>query len=310
MAVPVWMDVDTGIDDAVAVMLAHALQEIEILGISAVCGNTSLKNSFRNTRAMNRLCNSAYPVYAGAEKPLFRKPVHAAYVHGENGLGDVEVKLPEGETVRTEKAWDALYECAKKHEGELRLIATAPLTNIAIAFAKYPDLPGMLNTILIMGGATTEGNTTPCAEFNIYADPEAAQAVLLCGAKIVLCPLDVTEKVYLPEEALKELKDFGNEAGRFVHDSLQKPWAFHKKKGHPGIQMHDSCPVLYLVHPELFKAEEAGVYVETKGSVTAGKTVTDLYSDKQFEKKNALVVLDADSKECIRLIKEAVKSLP
>ena len=309
MKYPVWMDCDTGTDDAVAILALHQLECTEITGFSTVCGNSGLENSYRNTRSLNTICRSAYPVYRGADRPLIRERIHALDVHGKNGLGDVLVPLPENETVYSEPAWDALYAAAKEYEGKLRLIATGPLTNIAIAFTKYPDLPKLISTMLIMGGATREGNVTSCAEFNIYADPDAASIVLRSGVPIVLCPLDVTEKMILTQEDMEELRDCGNDAGKFVYDVLQKPWAFHKSLGNKGVQMHDSCPVLYLAYPEMFEAEEAGVVVETKSELTMGKTVTDLYSDKQFEFKNALVVLDGDPKAFSEKLKELIKGI-
>ncbi len=308
--IPVWMDVDTGTDDAVAIMALHALKETRIVGLSAVCGNTALDNSYLNTRAMNTICGTSYPVYRGADRPLFKEPFHSDKVHGANGLGDVEIPLPENEKIYEEAAWDALYAAAVKEKGELRLVATGPLTDVAIAFMKYPDLPKLLHSVLIMGGATREGNVTPCAEFNIYADPEAAEAVFKSGAKIVMCPLDVTEKVCFSEEEIEEMLSWGNKAGKYVHDILLKPLSFHKGMGHPGVQMHDSCPVLYLAYPELFDGEEAGVVIETKGRITAGKTVTDLYSDKQFDFKNAYVVLDVDAEAFMSKLKECIKACP
>ncbi len=307
--IPVWMDVDTGTDDAVAVLILHALEELEIMGISTVSGNCGLENAYRNTRCLNRVCDSSYPIYKGADGPLLREKVHAAEVHGKNGLGDVVIPLPENEEIRTEAPWDVLYETAKKLNGELRLVSTGPMTNTAIAFTKYPDLPGLIKSMYIMGGATREGNITPCAEFNVYADPEAADIVMKSGVPIVLFPLDVTEKAVLTPEDMDELKESGSRAGIFVHDILQKPWEFHKSMGHPGAQMHDSCPVLYLVYPDMFTAEEAGVAVETKGTITLGKTVTDLYSDKQFDTKNALVVLDVDDDRFRETLKKLIRSI-
>ena len=161
-----------------------------------------------------------------------------------------------------------------------------------------------------MGGGMKEGNVTPSAEFNFFADPDAAEIVLRCGAPIVLCPLDVTEQAVLSAEDMEEIRTFGNEAGRFVHDILQHPWKnFHEKLGHPGVEMHDSCPVLYLEYPELFRGEEAGVYVETRGEKTLGRSVTDLYSDKQFPQKNALVLLTVDTKAFAKKLKELLRSI-
>ncbi len=304
------MDVDTGTDDAVALMLLHALPETTIVGLSAVSGNSPVENTWRNTRCINTILKTSYPVYRGAEKPILRETFHALGVHGDNGLGNVDVPLPADEKIYEEAAWDALRRAAEEHEGSLRLVATGPLTNLAIAFSKYPELPSMLHSILIMGGATREGNVTSAAEFNIYADPDAAEIVLKCGAPIVLFPLDVTETVCMTPEDMEELLSAGNEAGKFVYDVVQYPWInFHKKWGNPGVQMHDSCPVMYLAHPELFDGEEAGVVVETKGTVTLGKTVTDLYSDKQFEFKNALVILEADTKAFMEKLKDMIKSI-
>ncbi|MBR6089072.1 MAG: nucleoside hydrolase [Anaerolineaceae bacterium] len=307
--IPVWMDCDTGTDDAVAIMLAHKLEEIDLLGISTVCGNTVQENSFWNTHRINELMGTSYPVYRGAEKPMLIPLVTAAYVHGENGLGDVEMPLPEYPDVKNESAWDALYACAKDHPHELRLVPTGPLTNIAIAVTKYPDLPGLLHSITLMGGSAGPGNITPAAEFNIYADPQAADIVFRCGAPIVMCGLDVTTQAYLSMEDLNELADSGSKAGCFVKAILMHSFKILQKYGVKGFCMHDSCPVMYLAHPELFEGEEAGVVVETRGTITFGKTVTDLYSDKQFPFRNALVLLKLDREKFNAVLKQAVMSI-
>ena len=307
--IPVWMDCDTGTDDAVAIMLAHKLPELEILGISTVCGNTIQDNAYWNTHRINALMGTDYPVYRGAEKPMVIPLVTAAYVHGENGLGDVELPLPKGVAEQKESAWDALYECARAHPGELRLVPTGPLTNIAIAFTKYPDLPKLLHSITLMGGSAGPGNITPAAEFNIYADPQAADIVFRCGAPIVMCGLDVTTQAYFEMEDLDELAASGKSAGTFVKAILMHSYAVLAKYGVKGFCMHDSCPVMYLAHPELFEGEEAGVVVETRGSFTSGKTITDLYSDKQFSFTNALVILKVDREKFIAILKDAIQSI-
>ena len=307
--IPVWMDCDTGTDDAVAIMLAHKLEEIDLLGISTVCGNTIQDNSFLNTHRINELMGTSYPVYRGAEKPLCIPLVTAEYVHGVNGLGDVELPLPKNMEVRQESAWDALYACAKEHPHELRLVPTGPLTNIAIAFTKYPDLPGLLHSITLMGGSAGPGNITPAAEFNIFADPQAADIVFRCGAPIVMCGLDVTTQAYFEMEDLNEMATIGSKAAVFVKAILMHSYKVLAKYGVKGFCMHDSCPVMYLAHPELFAGEEAGVAVETRGTITNGKTVTDLYSDKQFPFTNALVILKVDREKFIRILKSAILSI-
>ena len=164
--IPVWIDCDTGTDDSVAIMLAHALPELSVIGLSAVAGNSPLYNTFPNTRRVVHLLGADYPVYPGAERPLMREPHVAGKFHGENGLGDVELPLPDTAPEST-FAWDALYATAKRMPGELRLVATGPLTNVAIALTKYPELKQLLHSIALMGGAAVGGNVTPAAEFNM-----------------------------------------------------------------------------------------------------------------------------------------------
>ena len=307
--IPVWMDCDTGTDDAIAIMLAHKLEEIDLLGISTVCGNTIQDNAYWNTHRINGLMGTAYPVYRGAEKPLVIPLVTAAYVHGENGLGDAELPVPENAIVQPENAWDALYACAKAHPGELRLVPTGPLTNIAIAFTKYPDLPGLLHSITLMGGSAGPGNITPAAEFNIYDDPQAADIVFRCGAPIVMFGLDVTTQAFFTMEDVDELAESGTQAGAFVKAILMHSYKILAKYGVKGFCMHDSCPIMYLAHPELFEGEEAGVVVETRGTFTNGKTITDLYSDKQFPFSNALVMLKVDREKFIPILKNAILNI-
>ena len=306
---PVWLDCDVGVDDAIAIMAAHALEEIDLLAISTGSGNAPLEKTFSNAHRMNGLMKTRYPVYKGASRPLIVEPQYAPAFHGENGLGGVELPLPEDAEMHDTPAWDALYDCAKKYPGELRLIAIGPLTNIAIALTKYPALSKLLHTILIMGGAASGGNVTPAAEFNIYADPDAAQIVFKSGVPIVMCGLDVTLQAQLTPQDWDELEALGTPAGKFTKACLQKAWSFLQPIGFAGVAMHDTCPVMYLAHPELFEAEEAGVYVETRGSITRGKTVTDLWSDKQFEKKNAQVVLKVDRDRFIAILKDCIKKI-
>ena len=148
---PVWLDCDVGVDDAIAIMALHALEETDLLAISTVSGNVPLSSTFSNAHRMNGLMKTNYPVYKGADRPLIVQPQYAYTFHGKNGLGDVELPLPEDAKMLDTPAWDALYDCAKQHPGELRLIAIGPLTNVAIALTKYPELRKLLHTILNHG---------------------------------------------------------------------------------------------------------------------------------------------------------------
>ena len=307
--IPVWIDCDTGVDDAVALMLAHALPQLDLCGISVVCGNTTLENAFRNTQRINGLMGTDYPVYRGAEKPLLKELRISTAFHGENGLGNVELPLPKNAVDCQEKAWDALFACASSHPGELRLVATGPLTNIATAFTKYPALPGLLHSLTLMGGSAGAGNITPAAEFNFYTDPQAAAMVFRSGVPIVMCGLDVTLQAFLTPVDLDELASSGTKTGAFTKACLQPALESSKLYNLTGVCMHDSCPIMYLAHPELFEGEEAGVVIETRGTVTNGKSVTDLYSDKQFPFKNALVLLRVDRDRFISILKKSILSI-
>ena len=288
---PVWIDCDPGVDDAAAIMLASSLEELDILGISAVAGNVPLRHTAPNALKLGDLVGKAYPVYAGADRPLIRPYHDGSEFHGAEGFGTGSLPAS-SRSLCGEKAWDAIYAAAKVNPGTLELITMGPLTNIAIALETYPDLPKLVHRILMMGGSVTRGNRTPCAEYNIFADPDAAQAVFRSGIPVVMCGLEVTEKAYILPEEWKKLKDSPSPKARFFYEASGHILAKNLENGHPGFCVHDAVPVFYLAHPEYFRGEEAGVFVETQAELTMGKTVCDLYSDKQFEEKNTLVILD------------------
>ena len=286
--IPIWIDCDTGTDDTVAIMLAHALPELQIIGLSAVAGNSLLCNTFPNTRRVVHLLGADYPVYPGAERPLMREPHVAGKFHGENGLGDVELPLPDTAPEST-FAWDALYATAKRMPGELRLVATGPLTNVAIALTKYPELKQLLHSIALMGGAAVGGNVTPAAEFNIYDDPDAAQIVFKSGVPLVMCGLDVTNQAILTPDYLATLPEL-NRTGKMLHALFS-----HYRSGsmQSGLRMHDLCAIAWLVRPDLFTLKPCFVAVETQGEFTSGTTVVDI--DGCLGKpSNVQVALDLD----------------
>ena len=301
--IPIWLDTDPGVDDAMAMALLFAIPEYDVKGISAVAGNVELLKTFRNARNLVAFFGRKdVPVYPGAEKPLFRAPRTAYFVHGENGLGNVD--LPESDApVEQMPAWDALYEAAKAAKGELVLVAIGPLTNVALALSKHGSLPKLLKRIVIMGGSTTYGNATPAAEANIFCDAEAASTVLQCGVPIVMCGLDMTLKTVMSPAELDKLGEL-NPVCKFLRDAAQHGLAYSQAHGIDGMALHDPTAVLYPLYPHIFSAEEAGVAVETKGTITYGKTVTDLYSDKQFPFKNALVALEVDKPKLFETVTE------
>lgn len=305
---PIWIDCDPGVDDAAALLLANAQTALQVVGVSTVAGNVDLARTTRNALRLRELMGVDYPVYRGAEKPLCRPYISGAEFHGADGLGGAVLPEPKLEAERL-PAWDGLYAAAERYEGRLELITLGPLTNIAIALGKHPDLKDKLRRIVMMGGSATRGNRTPCAEFNIYADPEAAQAVFRSGVKIVMCGLEVTEQAQLLPEEIDTIGKKNTPAARFFHAAAQNILKKDMARGRPGWCVHDACPIAYLAHPELFSAKEAGVFVETQADLTLGKTVTDLYSDKKFGVQNALVVLEVDRPAFAALLTAAVTQI-
>lgn len=292
--IPVWIDCDPGVDDAAAIFLSDWLEELEIIGISAVAGNAVLDLTTENALRICGLIGKPYPVYRGASDPLMRPYEAGESFHGADGLGGASLPEPKRKA-ESFPAWDALYEAAKQAEGKLELITLGPLTNIAIALSKHPDLPQYLHRIFMMGGSATRGNCTPSAEFNIHADPEAAQIVFRCPVPKVMCGLEVTEQAFLTAEEIQKIGSHDDKpVCRFIREATPDLLRKNVAAGQGGWCVHDACPVLYCAHPELFSGKEAGVFVETQSELTFGKTVTDLFSDKKFEEKNTLVVLDID----------------
>ena len=299
--IPIWLDTDPGVDDAMAMALLFAIPEYDVKGVSAVAGNVELEKTFQNARDLVAFFGRKdVPVYAGADRPLFRAPRVAYFVHGENGLGNVSLPASDAAVEKT-PAWDALYEAAKAAEGELTLVAVGPLTNVALALSKYGALAKLLKRIVIMGGSASWGNATPAAEANIFCDAEAASTVFQSGVPLVMCGLDMTLKTVMSPAELDKMGAL-NPTAKFLRDAAQHGLAYSQAHGIDGMALHDPTAVLYPLYPELFSGEEAGVAVETKGTITYGKTVTDLYSDKQFPFKNALVLLDVNKAKLLETV--------
>ncbi len=291
--IPVIIDCDPGVDDTAALLLAHQMPELEILAVTTVAGNVSVDKTTINAMRVRMASGAGYPVFSGAEHPMFREPVTASGVHGEDGFGGVEMEIPDDE-IPAEKAWDAMYRIAKEQKGELTIVATGPMTNLGIALSKYKELPQLVKRIVIMGGAAIGGNVTPAAEFNIYVDPEAADMLFQSGIPVYMCGLDVTMKAYITPEELKKVGALGSPQAKLFHDVFQN---LQKKAleewEQPGVALHDPVAVMYAADDSIFETHHVGIRVETKGEITLGKTVTDLYSDKQME-HNAYIVMDVD----------------
>ena len=279
MARRIIIDTDPGIDDAVAILLALAApEELYVLGIIAVAGNLPLILTERNARRVCELAGRAdVPVYAGCTHPLLRRLATAEHVHGETARD--RLLLPEPTmALRPQHGVDFLIETLRSEEaGTITLCALGPLTNIAMALVKTPEIAERIGELVVMGGACFElGNVTPAAEFNIHVDPHAAAIVLDSGVPITMIPLDVTHQVLTTPRRITALRALGNRCGSAVAALLA---AFEKKRrasfSSRGRALHDPCVIAHLLRPALFGGREVNVAIETQSPLTLGMTVVD-----------------------------------
>ena len=267
------LDVDTGIDDAMAILLAVGAPGVQVLGLSTVCGNVRLTQATRNALQVLELAGrSDIGVYEGAERPLVRQPVHAGEVHGESGLG--QAVLPDPAREPAGDGVDFLVDSLAAQEGALTVVALGPLTNLALAERRRSGLLRRARKIVAMGGAVrVPGNITAAAEFNFYADPEAAQQVLQAGADLLLVALDATDKVGLDRG---DLAPHQGPWGRFCRDAAETAIAFEERRtGFRGFHLHDPTAVALALAPHLGQVETVWLDVETEGLLTAGQLVAD-----------------------------------
>lgn len=284
------LDCDPGLDDALAIVLAHGDPEIDLVAVTTVGGNVTLPNTTRNALQLRDYLGFAAPVASGADKPVARVLETAAHVHGEEGMGSVA--LPAPTSVATSDAIDLIVRTLRDDPGGVHLVATGPLTNIALALQAEPRIAEWAASFTIMGGSTTRGNVTPAAEYNVYADPEAAAVVFAAGWEVVMIGLDLTLQAIATPAIVERMRALGP-LGTDLLVPLSTFWVDPHAVGHPdhqGQAVHDVCAVAYVVHPEFFSGRTARVDVETDGRFTSGETVADFASAEP----NALVPLEID----------------
>jgi purine nucleosidase len=306
------IDTDPGQDDAVAILLALASpEEIGVLGITCVAGNVPLDLTVRNARIVCELAGKTdVKIFAGCDRPLGRALVTAEHVHGKTGLdGPV---LPEPTMPIAEgHAVDFIIDMLREHApGTVTLCPLGPLTNIATALQKAPDIAGRIAKIVLMGGGYFEGgNITPAAEFNIYVDPQAADIVFKCGAPIVVMPLDVTHKALVTTARNDAFRDIGSPVGVAVAEMTEFFERFDKEKyGSEGAPLHDPCVTAYLIRPDLFKGRHINVEIETESELTMGMTVADWWGVTD-RAPNATFMGDLDADGFFTLLTERLARL-
>ena len=307
------IDTDPGLDDAVAILLALAApEELEVLGIVAVAGNLPLAQTERNAR---RVCELAgrpdVPVYAGCARPLLQPLATAERIHGETSRDRLLLPRPTM-PLRAEHGVDFLIETLRSAEvGAITLCALGPLTNVAMALVKAPEVAGKIQELVVMGGAGFElGNVTPAAEFNVHVDPHAAAIVFDSGVPITMIPLDVTHQVLTTASRLAALRALGNRCGAAVAGLLT---SFERKRrpkfGVRSMTLHDPSVVAYLLRPSLYEGREVNVAIETQSPLTLGMTVVDWWG-VTGRKANVRFMNTVDVNGFYELLTEKLARLP
>lgn len=304
---------DPGQDQAVAVLMALAAPEsFDILGIVTSAGNIGLDLTQRNARALVELADRReVPVFAGCPRPIRGALVTAEHVHGPTGLDGAD--LPEPTVpLQEQHGVDFIIDTLRAHApGEVAIFSESPLTNLAMAIVKAPEIARRIARIVMMAGAYFEvGNITPSAEFNIYVDPPAADIVLRAGIPIVMLPLDVTHKLLATPERLQRFAAIGNRSGSVVAGMLAFSQGFDLKKyGWAGAPLHGPTVPAWFLAPEIFEGREANVSVETRGELTFGMTVVDYWNITE-QNKNTLYITTCDADAYFTLIERLIARLP
>ena len=306
------IDTDPGQDDAVAILLALASpEEIEVLGITAVAGNVPLELTAKNARIICELAGKPdVKVYAGCDRPMAKTLVTAEHVHGQTGLNGP--KLPDPVmALQDSHGVDFIIDTLRAEPaGTVTLCPLGPLTNIATAFERAPDIIEKVQEIVLMGGAYFEvGNITPAAEFNIYVDPEAAEITFRSGVPIVVMPLDVTHKALVTPARNDAFRALDTPVGTAVAEMTDFFERFDKEKyGSEGAPLHDPCVTAYLIRPELFTGRHINVEIEVKSDLTRGMTVADWWGVTD-RTPNAMFMGDIDADGFFALLTERLARL-
>jgi inosine-uridine nucleoside N-ribohydrolase len=306
---PIILDCDPGHDDAIALLLALASPEIELVGVTTVSGNQTLDKTTANAlRVLELAGRTDIPVHAGADRPFVRERDVAAHVHGESGLDGPDLPPPSTHA-QDQHAVDYLAEQIRGRNGKITLVATGPMTNIGLLFAMYPD--ARPERIVLMGGSVGEGNRTPAAEFNIWADPEAAQRLFVEALDTTMIGLDVTHRALITDAHTEQMRGAGK-VGTMVAELMDFYARFHKAR-YPdlaGSPMHDPVCIAHLIDPTLVEVRDAFIEVDCSSGPSRGRTNVDWRDREHFGAPNAKVGLDIDGDAFARMVVERISSLP
>ncbi|MFT2092146.1 nucleoside hydrolase [Paraglaciecola sp. 2405UD69-4] len=304
-------DTDPGIDDAMAILFAHASGKIDLMGITTVFGNATIENATRNALYLKQRFSIATNVSAGADTPLVVPAGEpTTFVHGQNGLGDID--LPDTIPLETDprSAFDFIIDTVREYPNEITLIAVGRLTNLALALQKAPDIIPLVKEVVVMGGAFGHnghtGNVSPYAEANIIGDPHAADIVFTANWPLTVVGLDVTQQTIMSNAYIENLRNESKVYGEFIYQISRFYSDFHKQSaGLDGFYVHDSSAVAYLLAPELFKVKQGPIRVVCEGpaiGMTLCKTIEKTFPvDDWHNKPKQQVCTDVDSQGLLDL---------
>ncbi len=307
MPIQVILDCDPGTDDALAVLLALASPELNVLAVTVAGGNVGLTHTLRNARALVSLTGRDTPVYAGADRPLLGAFVSETGVHGQDGIGGVV--LPEGAPPAPGLAADVIRRILRDSVEPVTLIGIGPATNLALALTTEPALAERVAQIVLMSGAWAEGNVTPAAEFNAWSDPEALAVLLACGRPVVFATLELTAQALVTQAVIAGWRGLG--AGRCLQAAcdIQATVPASRRLGGAGAPLHDPCAVAWLIQPELFTARPCSARVDLGPGPGRGRTLIDRWN-RTGDKLNAVVLETLDAPGFFDLIGGRLALLP
>src|SRR5699024_686750 len=300
---PIIIDTDPGIDDAVALAIALFNEQLDVRIITTVHGNVSLEKVTYNALRLMKFYDKKVPIAKGADRPLIADIIDASDIHGETGMDGYNFDEPDNELLLDKHAVNAMYDEIMSSNEKITIVPIGPLTNIALLLRLYPEVKEKIKEIILMGGSTTRGNASVMAEFDIYADPEAAKIVFSSGMPIVMAGMDVGQNALVYPEDSAQLKDMNHTGNMFYH-------LFKKYRGgsfNQGLKMYDSCAIAYLLKPDLFETADTFVDIELQGEYTRGATIVDLQNYLN-QKSNVKVCTDIDAEGFKNWFMENIKN--
>lgn len=302
------IDCDPGIDDVVALCFAIANEDkFNILGITTVAGNQSIENVTNNAIGLMSFLDKDIKIARGARGPLLREKKPASNVHGVNGIGEYE--FPHTKELYSENAITFLRDTLMASEEKVTIVPVGPLTNIALLIKTFPEVMEKIELLSIMGGATVGGNTTPTAEFNIWADPEAARIVFDSKLPIVMSGLNVTHYTGLYRHDVDELMKSNGKVTKMCGDILNFYFdGDHVRKG-SFTPIHDACSLMYLIHPEIYTYKHMGVVVDCSENFNRGNTVVDVRDWVEYDETYPKILLEVDLEKFREILLESLHKL-